>query len=80
VKIWVDCTAAAHPLVLRPIIERLQAEGRDQTATAEARRKLGESNARRQTERLAWDHDHPRAARPGALPGGDPAGGGGDVA
>ena len=27
-KVWVDCTAAAHPLVLRPIIERLQARGR----------------------------------------------------
>ncbi len=27
-KVWVDCTAAAHPLVLRPIIERLEARGR----------------------------------------------------
>jgi predicted glycosyltransferase len=26
-RIWVDCTAAAHPLVLRPIIERLEAQG-----------------------------------------------------
>ena len=26
-KVWVDCTAAAHPLVLRPIIERLRAAG-----------------------------------------------------
>ena len=26
-KIWVDCTAAAHPLVLRPIIERLESAG-----------------------------------------------------
>ena len=26
-KVWVDCTAAAHPLVLRPIIERLEARG-----------------------------------------------------
>ncbi len=25
--VWVDCTAAAHPLVLRPIIERLEARG-----------------------------------------------------
>ncbi len=24
---WVDCTAAAHPLVLRPLIERLEARG-----------------------------------------------------
>ena len=26
-KVWVDCTAAAHPLVLRPIIERLRSGG-----------------------------------------------------
>ncbi|HTR75989.1 MAG TPA: DUF354 domain-containing protein [Solirubrobacterales bacterium] len=26
-KIWVDCTAAAHPLVLRPIIERFEERG-----------------------------------------------------
>ncbi len=26
-RIWVDCTAAAHPLVLRPIMERLQEQG-----------------------------------------------------
>jgi predicted glycosyltransferase len=32
--IWVDCTAAAHPLVLRPIIERLQARGDDVFVTA----------------------------------------------
>ena len=34
-RIWVDCTAAAHPLVLRPIIERLRAaraRGRDHGA------------------------------------------------
>jgi uncharacterized protein len=29
VRIWIDCTAAAHPLVLRPIAERLQARGDD---------------------------------------------------
>ena len=23
-RVWVDCTAAAHPLVLRPIVERLE--------------------------------------------------------
>jgi uncharacterized protein len=27
--VWVDCTAAAHPLVLRPIIERLEAQGHE---------------------------------------------------
>jgi predicted glycosyltransferase len=34
VKIWVDCTAAAHPLVLRPIIERFQALGHSVDVTA----------------------------------------------
>ena len=33
-KIWVDCTAAAHPLVLRPIIERLVADGHEVAVTA----------------------------------------------
>lgn len=33
-KIWVDCTAAAHPLVLRPIIERLRERGHDVSITA----------------------------------------------
>jgi predicted glycosyltransferase len=27
--VWVDCTAAAHPLVLRPVIERLEAQGHE---------------------------------------------------
>ncbi|MEK6250323.1 MAG: DUF354 domain-containing protein [Actinomycetota bacterium] len=33
-KVWVDCTAAAHPLVLRPIIERLEALGHSVDVTA----------------------------------------------
>lgn len=33
-KIWVDCTAAAHPLVLRPVIERLEARGHEVFVTA----------------------------------------------
>ena len=33
-KVWVDCTAAAHPLVLRPIIERLEAAGHEVEVTA----------------------------------------------
>ena len=28
-RVWVDCTAAAHPLVLRPVVERLEAEGHE---------------------------------------------------
>jgi predicted glycosyltransferase len=34
VKVWVDCTAAAHPLVLRPIVERLEAMGHEAFFTA----------------------------------------------
>ena len=33
-KVWVDCTAAAHPLVLRPMIERLEARGTRSFVTA----------------------------------------------
>ncbi|MDX6610496.1 MAG: uncharacterized protein QOF85_2421 [Solirubrobacterales bacterium] len=33
-KVWVDCTAAAHPLVLRPIIERLEDRGDKVLVTA----------------------------------------------
>ena len=47
-RIWVDCTAAAHPLVLRPIVERLRERGHEVEVTA---REYG------QTDR------HPRAAR-----------------
>jgi uncharacterized protein len=34
VRIWVDCTAAAHPLVLRPIVERLGERGHEVEVTA----------------------------------------------
>jgi predicted glycosyltransferase len=34
VRIWIDCTAAAHPLVLRPIAERLEAAGHQVEWTA----------------------------------------------
>jgi predicted glycosyltransferase len=33
-RIWVDCTAAAHPLVLRPVIERLEGRGHEVMVTA----------------------------------------------
>jgi len=33
-RVWVDCTAAAHPLVLRPITERLDAAGHEVEVTA----------------------------------------------
>jgi uncharacterized protein len=33
-KVWVDCTAAAHPLVLRPLIERFEARGDEVFVTA----------------------------------------------
>jgi predicted glycosyltransferase len=35
-RVWVDCTAAAHPLVLRPIVERLVADGHEVEVTARA--------------------------------------------
>ncbi len=33
-KVWFDCTAAAHPLVLRPVIERFAAGGAEVLVTA----------------------------------------------
>jgi predicted glycosyltransferase len=33
-RVWFDCTAAAHPLVLRPIIERFSEDGADVLVTA----------------------------------------------
>jgi uncharacterized protein len=33
-RVWVDCSAAAHPLVLRPIIERLRGRGHEVEVTA----------------------------------------------
>jgi len=33
-RIWFDMTASAHPLVLRPVIERLKAAGHEVTVTA----------------------------------------------
>jgi uncharacterized protein len=33
-RIWVDCTAAPHPLVMRPIIDRLGAGGHEVSVTA----------------------------------------------
>jgi uncharacterized protein len=33
-KVWFDCTAAAHPLVLRPVIERFTEEGAEVLVTA----------------------------------------------
>ena len=47
-KVWVDCTAAAHPLVLRPIIERLEARGDEVFVTArEYGQTLGRARAAR---------------------------------
>jgi hypothetical protein len=34
VRIWVDCTAPAHPIVFRPIVERLRAAGHEVDVTA----------------------------------------------
>ena len=33
-RVWIDCTAAAHPLVLRPIAEGLEARGHEVFVTA----------------------------------------------
>src|SRR5215211_2042166 len=63
-RIWVDCTAAAHPLVLRPIVERLRARGDQVEITA---REYGQTLGI--LDRLALDYEAiGRHAGGGALP------------
>jgi len=50
-RVWVDCTAAAHPLVLRPIVERLRSRGHDVEITT---REYGQTVGI--LERLGMDH------------------------
>jgi uncharacterized protein len=50
-RVWVDCTAAAHPLVLRPIVERLRERGHDVEITT---REYGQTVGI--LERLGLDH------------------------
>ena len=51
-RVWVDCTAAAHPLVLRPIVERLRERGHEVEITA---REYGQTLG--VLERLGLDHE-----------------------
>jgi uncharacterized protein len=50
-RVWVDCTAAAHPLVLRPIVERLRERGHEVEITA---REYGQTVGI--LDRLGLDH------------------------
>jgi len=50
-KVWFDCTAAAHPVVLRPVIERFRSQGAEVLVTA---RENGETVGN--LERLGIDH------------------------
>ncbi len=50
-KAWFDCTAAAHPIVLRPVIERFQEHGAEVLVTA---RENGETVGN--LERLGISH------------------------
>jgi len=51
-RIWVDCTAAAHPLVLRPVIERLRDRGDEVEITT---REYGQTVGI--LERLGLEHE-----------------------
>src|SRR5947209_7110539 len=33
-RVWIDMTAPAHPVVLRPVIDRLRSQGHEVTVTA----------------------------------------------
>ena len=50
-KVWFDCTAAAHPIVLRPVIERFRVRGDEVLVTA---RENGETVGN--LERLGIEH------------------------
>ena len=57
-RIWVDCTAAAHPVVLRPVIELLRERGHEVSITA---RSYGQTEGL--LDRLGLDYEslrHPR--------------------
>ena len=71
VRVWVDCTAAAHPLVLRPIIERLEARGDEVFVTA---REYGQTEG--MLERLGIPYTSV-GGHAGRLDAGQGAGGGG---
>ena len=71
-KVWVDCTAAAHPLVLRPIIERLRgARGRGLRHRARVRADRGRAGAARHPVHLGRQARRrlDAAARRGRWPG-----------
>jgi uncharacterized protein len=51
-RVWVDCTAAAHPLVLGPIVDRLRAAGHEVSVTA---REYGQTVG--VLERLGIEHE-----------------------
>ena len=56
-KVWVDCTAAAHPLVLRPIIERLEARGtRSSSPPASTGRRSASSTGSGCTTTVVGEH------------------------
>lgn len=63
-RVWVDCTAAAHPLVLRPIIERLRAAGHEVEVTA---RRYGQTEGI--LERLGIPYTSVGAHGGGSTPG-----------
>ena len=50
-RVWVDCTAAPHPLVLRPIIDGLRDRGHEVEITT---REYGQTVAI--LERLGFEH------------------------
>jgi len=51
-RIWVDCTAAAHPLVLRPVVETLRERGHEVEITA---RDYGQTEGL--LDRLGLEHE-----------------------
>jgi predicted glycosyltransferase len=63
-RIWVDCTAAPHPLVLRPIVERMRGAGHEVSITA---RDYGQTLG--VLDRLGLDHEVFGRHGGGSIPG-----------
>ncbi len=67
-RVWVDCTAAAHPLVLRPVVERLRERGHEVEVTArEYGQTVGILDRLGLAHTVVGRHGESTAAKAGAL-------------
>ena len=65
-RVWFDCTAAAHPLVLRPIIERSEARGQEVLSPPASTARRSASSSARHPLHLVGEHGGASRVRQGA--------------